>query len=47
VYAVRLVAELRESVANKLRRRRNAGTLFHGVTTAEGRPETVGFAQPS
>jgi flavin-dependent dehydrogenase len=43
LYAVRLVAEFRASVSNLLKRRRNAGTLFHGVTTAEGRPETVGF----
>lgn len=43
IYAVRVALEFKDHVKNKLTRRRNAGTLFRGVTTAEGQPDTVGF----
>ncbi len=43
IYAVRVVANFKDQLKNKLTRKRNAGTVFRGVTTAEGQPDTVGF----
>ncbi len=43
IYAVRVAVTFKDQLKNKLTRRRNAGTVFKGVTTAEGQPDTVGF----
>ena len=43
IYAVRVAVSLKDQLKNKLTRHRNARTLFKGVTTAEGQPDTVGF----
>jgi flavin-dependent dehydrogenase len=44
IYGVRTVIEFKDHVANKALRRKNARTVFDGVTTPEGQPGTVGFS---
>jgi len=44
LYGIRAVAELPGFVKNMLVRRKNAKTIFRGVTTKEGQPDQVGFS---
>jgi flavin-dependent dehydrogenase len=43
IYGVRAAMELPEYLSNLALRKKNAKTIFRGVTTVEGQPETVGF----
>lgn len=43
IYGIRAISELPAYVKNVLTRKRNAKTIFRGVTTPEGQPDTVGF----
>jgi flavin-dependent dehydrogenase len=44
IYMARTALEWSSSAKNILLRRRNAKQIFHGVTTPEGQPDTVGFS---
>lgn len=43
LYAVRTAMEWKAAVKNLVARRRGALSIFRGVTTAEGQPDTLGF----
>lgn len=44
IYGVRTAIDFKEHLANKTLRKKNARTVFDGVTTPEGQPGTVGFS---
>lgn len=44
LFGIRAVMELPDFVRNVLTRRKNARTIFRGVTTKEGQPDQVGFS---
>jgi hypothetical protein len=43
IYAVRTAMDWKGSLKNFVRRKRAALSIFKGVTTAEGQPDTLGF----